>query len=253
MNTKNEKLLQRIERLENQIKELQENYINNRECQTRLSQLSEQLSDAYAQLNDLPSINDVERRQWQKANKVGMKQVFGIDTTVQILTTKHGLAPLEEEQLKQVLNRINELYNEMENLLKQGFKRNSKEYKTAHKEYLNLKSKLEEVLIKPKPIELPKEQPINIEYTVENVSAALKNLYFFKDRFEYTDIYLDLVQAISVAQFTPNQLLAIEEAVYYGQAERIRKNDYKYAVEKVVHLLNTSNVYKLPIINRFNL
>ena len=242
--TKNE-LQVRFEKLVMEMELLFEIYQNKKEYQQRLTRLSVELSDVYAQLNGLPAINDIERQQWQKAQKVGYKQYFNIEMTIQILTTKHGDNLLTPEEEEVVLNLINTYYDELKHL-----DRKSEEYKTKYRIYLGLKSKLEEVKVKSKSVEMPIKLKSKIyKYTINNVKGALKNLY---DLREYdVEAYNDIMRALQVASFTHNQIVAINQALDEGRVDKALSKDYELAVKKVVKALNEKNVYKMKVINHF--
>lgn len=234
----------RFEKLVVEMELLFEIYQNKKEYQQRLTRLSVELSDVYAQLNGLPAINDIERQQWQKTQKVGLKQYFNIESTVQILTTKHNVDPLVGEELKEVLTKINQLSVELEAL------KDTKEFKEKHKEYLKLKSKLEEVKFKPKPIELPKQPKSKIDgYSIGFIKSALKNLH---ELYRYdVEAYNDLTQAVKVISLTHNQIIAINQAIDEGRIDKSLSKDYELACQKVFKVLTEKNVFKMKVINHF--
>ena len=238
------KMENKLEKLLVEVNLLCEVYQNKKEYQIRLSRLSEQISDVYAQLNGLPAINDIERQQWQKTQKVGLKQYFNIESTVQILTTKHNVDPLVGEALKEVLTKINQLSVELEAL------KDTKEFKEKHKEYLKLKSKLEEVKFKPKPIELPKQPKSKIDgYSIGFIKSALKNLH---ELYHYdVEAYHDVIRGLEVVSLTQNQIIAINQAMDEGRVDKALSKDFELACQKVFKVLTEKNVYKMKQINFF--
>ena len=168
----------------NEIENLCDEYVNNKQYQMKLSSLSKQLSDAYAeemkrQGIKVKSINDNEKQSYQKTQKLGNHLYFGVHQTIQILTTKHEskfndvnpLTPQEEEIVKQ---QINDLYD----WLKVNKDNMSDEaYKLNYKVYLKLKSKLEEVKVKSRTNEFKYEKPKEKEFTLENMVQNTCNVY----------------------------------------------------------------------------
>lgn len=239
--TKNE-LQVRFEKLVVEMELLFEIYQNKKEYQQRLTRLSVELSDVYAQLNGLPAINIEQRQSWQKERKLQFK-LFDIDTTVKMLTTEH-LTSLSEDELKVVLQRINELYDEM-NQLKKG----TDEYKELNREYLELKSKLNEPVsfeYKNPVMNKPRQLTID-EYNFKSVSNIIKNIYYF----EVNDVetFNDIKQALNVVKFTNNQTLAINQALDEGRVDKALSKDYELAVKKVVKVLNEQNIWRMKQIN----
>lgn len=241
--TKNE-LQVRFEKLVVEMELLFEIYQNKKEYQQRLTRLSVELSDAYAQLNGLPAINVEQRQQWQKERKLQFK-LFDIDTTVKMLTTEH-LTSLSEDELKVVLNRINELYDMM-NQLKKG----TDEYKELNREYLDLKTKLNEPVsfeYKNPVMNKPRQLTID-EYTLKSVMNIIKNIHYF----EMNDVetFNDIRQALQVVKFTSNQTDAINQALDEGRIDKALSKDYSLACQKVIKVLTEQNVYKMKIVNHF--
>lgn len=230
--------------IEKQMKELYEVYQNDKAHQQRLTRLGIELSDAYAKEKDLPAINIEQRQSWQKERKLQFK-LFDIDTTVKMLTTEH-LTSLSEEELKVVLNRINELYDMMNSM-----KRNTDEYKELNREYLELKSKLNEPVsfeYKNPVMNKPRQLTID-EYNFKSVSNVIKNIHYF----EINDVetFSDIKQALNVVKFTHNQTVAINQALDEGRVDKSLSKDFELACRKVVKVLNEKNVYKMEIVNHF--
>ena len=238
------KMENKLEKLVTEMELLVEIYENKKGYQQRLTNLSVELSDVYAMIKDLPAINVEQRQSWQKERKLQFK-LFNIDTTVKMLTTEH-LTSLSEDELKIVLNRINELYDEM-NQLKKG----TDEYKELNHEYLDLKTKLNEPVsfeYKNPVMNKPRQLTID-EYNFKSVSNVIKNIYYF----EVNDVetFNDVKQALNVVKFTHNQIIAINQALADGRVDKDRSKDYELATKKIVKALNEQNVYKMKIENHF--
>ena len=226
------------------IDEIRENYKCTKQVQNQLHLLSEQLSDEYVNWynktheDKIPSITDKEHRQWVKLQKVGQKQIFGIEFTLQQLQTIHQNI-LDPEQLLEVVKEINQCYDELITLKDD---KKLKEYCELYKRYLNLKSKLEEIKVKPKPIQLPVEIAVDFEYDVATIKHLLKNMHLLNDK--HIDIRLDIEQALKVVSFTSNQADSLNQALTTGVVDSKQQKDYELAVKKIVHTLNNCNVYR---------
>ena len=226
------------------IDEIKENYKCTKQVQNQLHILSEKLSDEYVSWynktheDKIASITDKEHRQWVKLQKIGQKQIFGIEFTLQQLQTIHQNI-LDPEQLLEVVKEINQCYDELITLKDD---KKSKEYCELYKRYLNLKSKLEEIKVKPKPIQLPVEIAVDFEYDVATIKHLLKNMHLLNDK--YIDIRLDIEQALKVVSFTSNQIIALNQAITTGTVDSSSQKDYELACKKISHALNNCNVYK---------
>ena len=246
--TKNE-MENKLERLLMEVNLLCEVYQNDKAHQVRLSRLSEQISDVYAMIYDLPAINNVERQSWQKERKLQMK-LYGISTTVSMLTTIHQKELTKEEE-KEVLKRVDELLVQLNEMKKDKVKRNSDECKECLKEYLDLKSKLNEpVSFEYKNAVMNKPRQLTIdEYTLKSVMNIIKNIHYF----EMNDVetFNDIKQALNVTKFTYNQTTAINQGLADGRVDKALSKDFELACQKVFKVLTEKNVYKMKQINFF--
>ena len=237
--------MNKLEMLLNEQEMLMDGYVNNKHYQTRLSKLSAQISDEYAKENGLPTINEQERQAYQKQEKIKYS-LFGIQTTISMLTTEH-INQLSEKELKIVLARVNDLYHEImknENLTKE-------ERENLHKQYLELKTKLNE------PISFEFKEPVLIKprisvmngYNEKNISGALKSLDLLHD--VDVEAYNDIIQALQVVKFSKRQLIAIGQAIHQERIDKEYSKDYSLAVQKIVKVLNEKNVWKMERVNFF--
>lgn len=227
------------------IDEIRENYKCTKQVQNQLHLLSEQLSDEYVNWynktheDKIPSIKNTEHRQWVKLQKIGQKEIFGIEFTLQQLQTIHQNI-LDPEQFLEVVSQINALYEQLQHMKDN---KKSKEYRELYRQYLNLKTKLEETKVKPKPIQLPVEVAVDFKYDVATIKFLLKNTnVLYQDK--YIDIRLDIESALLSIKFTRPQIVALNQAMTTGVVDSGSQTDYKKACEKISHALNHQNIFK---------
>ena len=229
-------------RINEKINEIKENYKCTKQVQNQLHLLSEQLSDEYVSWynktheDKIPLIKNTEHRQWVKLQKVGQKELFGIEFTLQQLQTIHQNI-LDPEQLFEVVSEINALYERLQHM-----SRKDKDYQSVYKQYLNLKSKLEEVKVKPTTIQQPVEITHDFEYNVVTIKFLLKHIHLLDEK--YIDIRLDIEQTLKVVSFTSNQADSLNQAITTGAVDSKRQKDYELACKKISHALNHQNIYK---------
>ena len=230
---------EKINELKKELQELLENYQCNKSIQGKLTAMSVRLSDEVAKANSAPSISDKENRQWVKLQKIGQKEIFGIEFTLQQLQTIHQNI-LDPEELLQVVSEINSLYERLQHMKDN---KKSKQYRELYKQYLDLKSKLEEIKVKPKTIQQPVEIPVDFEYNVATIKYLVKNInVLYQDK--YINIRLDIESALSVVKFTQRQAIALNQAITTGIVDSTAQKDYELACKKISHALNTENIYK---------
>lgn len=230
-------------KINEKINEIKENYKCTKQIQNQLHILSEQLSDEYVSWynktheDKIPLIKNINHRQWVKLQKVGQKEIFGIEFTLQQLQTIHQNV-LNPEQLLKVVSEINVLYERLQHM-----SRKDSNYQAVYKQYLNLKSKLEEIKVKPNTIAQPKELSVDFEYNAATIKFLLKNIdVVYQDK--YLDIRLDIESALSVVKFTHRQVIALNQAITTGVVDSVSQKDYELAVKKIVYVLNNCNIYK---------
>ena len=248
-------------RLIQEIYDLEKEYqsaINGKEKEYLLSRLArkqEELDNVYAEefLGEKYLIKGFKKESRQDLN---LERLAIYNATGEKLTQDEVKKKRVHEKYKAVREENQQLVDE---LVVQAFAHNKmwRKYKSK-KDYRMYKELMNSINALCAPVEF-EYKPINypikkcefkyLEYTDAVVKRLLKDwdvLNSNMKRYErYTEVYMDLIQAIKVTKFTPAQIRALNSYILNGKSEKRESKNLQMAVDRLVGTLNGSNEYRV--------